>query len=65
MADITNDELSQIPFYRNKISRAGRKNINISFYPEDGDFDFTTLKKGHTILVTNAQKHDFLDFSRN
>ena len=66
MADIINDELSQIPFYRNRISvqdRAGRKGINISFYPEDGYFDFKTLKKGHTILVTNGQKHDFLDFS--
>lgn len=66
MADITNDELSQIPIYRNRISvqdRAGRNDINISFYPEDGHFDFHTLKKGHTILVTNGQKHYFLDSS--
>ena len=65
MAEITNDEYSQIPFLRNRVlvrDRAGR-DVPIYFYPESGYFDFKLLKKGHTILVKTAQQHDFLDLS--
>lgn len=66
MAEITNNRESQIPILRNRVDvrdRAGQENIPIFFYPEDGDFDFKTLKKGSTVLVTNGQKHNFLDSS--
>ena len=66
MAEITNDRESQIPILRNRVDvrdRAGQQSIPIFFYPEDGVFDFKTLKNGRTILVTNGQKHNFLDGS--
>ena len=66
MAEITNDEVSQIPFLRNRVAvrdRDGQEEIPIYFYPEEGAFDFKLLKTGNTILVVNAQKHDFLDLS--
>jgi hypothetical protein len=65
MAEIVNDGESQIPFFRNRVDvrdRAGGK-CSISFYPEDGRFDFETLKTGSTILVTAGQKHNFRDGS--
>ncbi len=66
MGEITNDECSQIPFLRNRVSvrdRNGQDDINIFFYPENGFFNFQTLKKGSTILVANGQKHNFFDMS--
>lgn len=66
VAEITNDECSQIPFLRNQVSvrdRDGRCDIPIYFYPEEGYFDFKLLKNGYTILVVNGQKHNFLDGS--
>ncbi len=66
MAEITNNETSHIHFLRHRVAvrdRAGRNNINISFYAKKGRFDYRTLKKGSTILVTNGQQHNFLDFS--
>lgn len=66
MAEITNDEYSQIPFLRNQVrvkDRDGREEIPIYFYPEEGYFDFKMLKKGYTLLVANGQKHNFLDLS--
>ena len=66
MAEITYDECSQIPFLRNRVAvrdRVGHEEIPIYFYPEEGFFDFKTLKKGSTILVANGQKHNFLDLS--
>ena len=66
VAEIVNDELSQIPFLRNRVNvrdRNGQDNINISFYPESGTFNFRTLKRGHTICVIQAQQHYFLDMS--
>jgi hypothetical protein len=65
MAEITDDGTAQISFLRNKIDvrdRAGQEYL-VAFYPEDGYLDFKTLKKGSTILVTSAQKHDFMDGS--
>ena len=65
MAEITNDEVAQIPFLRNRVEvrdRAGGA-CPIYFYPEGGYFDFKTLKTGRTILVTNGQKHNFMDGS--
>ncbi len=67
MAEITNDEAAQMPFMRNTVvarDRAGRNDIRIAFYPEDGYFDFQSLKKGSTLLVTNGLRHDFLDLTR-
>lgn len=66
MAEITNDELAQIPMLRNRVGvrdRAGQEDINVFFYPEQGFLDFHSLQKGSTLLVTNGQKHDFLDLS--
>lgn len=63
MAEIVNDECSQIPFLRNQVQVKDREGqqVPIYFYPEDGYFDFKLLKNGNTILVVNGQKHDFLD----
>ncbi len=66
LAEITNDDNSQIPFLRNRVivrDRSGRDNIPIFFYPEGGSFDFKTLKNGHTVCVIQAQRHHFLDLS--
>ena len=66
LAEITNDEASQIPFLRNRVfvrDRKGQDNIPISFYPERGLFDFSTLKKGHTICVMLAEQHYFMDMT--
>ena len=66
LAEITNDETSQIPFMRNRVwvrDRQGRDNIPISFYPERGLFDFKTLKKGYTVCVMLAEQHHFLDMT--
>lgn len=66
LAEITNDEASQIPFLRNRVfvrDRRGQDNIPISFYPERGQFDFKTLKKGHTVCVMLAEQHRFLDMT--
>ena len=66
LGEVTNDEVSQIPFLRNRVlvrDRRGQENIPISFYPEDGVFDFKTLKKGHTICVMLAEKHHFMDLT--
>ena len=66
LAEITNDETSQIPFLRNRVivrDRRGQNNIPISFYPERGHFDFRTLKKGHTVCVMLAEQHHFLDMT--
>ena len=65
MAEITNADYSQQPFLRNRVlvkDRASR-DVPIYFYPECGFFDFKLLKKGHTVLVMRAQRHDFLDLS--
>ena len=64
LGEIINDELALISFLRNKVfvqDRAGRDNINVSFYPEHGYFDFRQLKKGNTICVLFAEQHYFLD----
>lgn len=66
LGEIIDDELALISFLRNKVfvrDRSGRDNINISFYPETGYFDFRQLKKGHTICVLFAEQHHFLDQS--
>ena len=66
MAEIVNAEASQSSFLRNRVDVRDRDGgeCPIFFYPKDlGDFDFKTLKKGSTILVTNGQKHNFLDLS--
>ncbi len=66
LAEITNDETSQIPFLRNRVfvrDHSGRDNIPISFYPERGLFDFKTLRKGHTICALLAEQHYFLDMT--
>ena len=68
MAEITNDETSQIHALRNRILVRDRDGggCPVLFYPDPEDledFDFKTLKKGSTILVTNGQKHDFMDLS--
>ena len=66
LAEITNDDFSQMSFLRNRIlvrDRRGRSNIPVSFYPNRGLFDFKTLKKGRTICVMLAEKHKFLDMT--
>ena len=68
VAEITNDEVSQIPghMFRNRVyvqDRKGQDNIPISFHPEGGTFDFRTLKRGHTICVIQAELHLFLDMT--
>ena len=65
MGEIVNDEFSQISFLRNKVYVKDREGSQcpIYFYPERGYFDFKSLKKGCTILVTNGQQHNFLDLS--
>lgn len=65
IAEITDDTRSQIKGLRNGVSACDRngQDIPILFYPENGTFDFKTLKKGHTICVMMAQKHHFLDMS--
>ncbi len=66
MAEIINDDVAQISFLRNKVDVRDREGCvcPISFYPESlGGFDFQTLKNGSTILVTNGQRHNFLDGS--
>ncbi len=66
LAEITNDDVSQITFLRNRVlvrDRSGRDHIPVAFYPESGSFDFKTLKKGHTVCVIQAQQHHFLDLS--
>ena len=65
MGEIVNDEFSQISFLRNKVYVKDREGSQcpISFYPERGYFNFKSLKKGCTILVTNGQQHNFLDMS--
>lgn len=64
LGEITNDETSQSSFLRNRIlvrDRQGNNNIVIAFYPESGQFDFKTLKRGHTVCVMLAERHYFLD----
>ena len=65
MGEIIYDETAQIPFLRNRVFVRDRDGgeCPISFYPEDGFFDFKTLKKGSTVLVTNGQRHNFLDLT--
>ena len=66
LGEITNDELSQVPFLRNRVfvrDRRGEDDIPISFYPERGFFDFKLLKKGHTVCVMLAERHHFLDMT--
>ena len=66
VAEIEDDELSQIPFLRNRVhvrDRNGQGDINISFYPESGMFNYRALKRGHTICVMQAEQHYFLDRS--
>ena len=66
MAEITYDELALVPFLRNRVlvrDRDGKDDIPISFYPEDGYFNFRSLKKGHTVFVIQAEKHHFLDMT--
>ena len=66
VAEIVEDELSQMPFLRNRVhvrDRKGQDNIPIFFYPEGGTFDFQMLKRGHTICVVQAQQHYFLDMN--
>ncbi len=66
MAEIIYDDESQSSFNRNRVGvrdRDGHECL-VYFYPKDlGGFDFKTLKKGSTILVTNGQKHNFLDLT--
>ena len=65
LGEITYDEYSQIPFWRNRVhvrDRRGKDDIPVLFYPDSGFFfDFKTLKKGHTICVMLAEQHYFLD----
>ena len=66
IGEIVRDEASQVSFLRHTIEvqdRAGRDHIMIAFYPESGHFDYRALKKGSTILVADAQRHDFMDGS--
>lgn len=66
LGEITNDMTSQCTFLRNRVlvrDRRGQNNITIAFYPESGSFDFKTLKKGHTVRVWCARKHEFMDGS--
>ncbi len=41
--------------------RKGRDNVFVAFYPEKGSFNFTALKKGHTLCVLFAMEHIFRD----
>ena len=65
LGEITNDETSQMPFWRNRVlvrDRNGKDNIPVSFYPDRGfPFNYRTLKKGHTLCVMLAEQHYFLD----
>lgn len=64
LGEITNDASSQITFERNRVlvrDRRGKDGIPIYFYPERGEFDFTTLKRGHTLCALLALQHHFLD----
>ena len=66
VGEITNDEVAQMDFLRNRVlvkDRRGQDDIPIAFYPESGSFDFKTLRNGHTICVMYAHKHQFLDLT--
>ena len=65
MAEIKDDRLSQMNTLRNRTVVQDRNGIEcvIAFYPEDGTFDYKTLKKGSTVFVTNGLRHEFLDGS--
>ena len=66
MAEITNDDyLQESGFMRHNqvlvCDRTGKDNILVLFYHTDGDFNFTLLKKGHTIFLLQAMKYHFRD----
>lgn len=64
LGQITQDDTAQVSFLRNAVwvrDRAGRNDIFVAFYPEEGTFDFQTLKRGHTLCVLFAEQHIFLD----
>lgn len=68
IAEITNDKYSQRSghMYRNHVfvcDRNGKDSIPIMFYHDhnQGGFDFTKLRIGHTIFVQKALKHFFRD----
>ena len=64
LGEIINDDLAKYPFWRNKVwvrDLEGYDQINVSFYPEAGHFNFNSLVKGHTLCVLYGQKHHFLD----
>ena len=43
--------------------RDGQADIPIAFYPEEGSFDYATVKNGHTFCAMFALQHYFLDMS--
>lgn len=75
MGEITDDTLSQIPghMFRNRVlvcDRMGKDNIPVQFYHHDSDrksrakakeFDFTSLRKGHTLFILQAVRHHYKD----
>ena len=66
MGEITNDDVSQVGFLRNRVlvsDREGRDRIPIAFYPKSGFMDYKLLKNFNTIFVASAEQHHFLDGS--
>lgn len=70
IGEITDDAHSQLTYFRNRVlvkDLAGQNNIPIAFYPDPDDtrkyFDFTELKKGNTVCIRYAKKHNFLDMT--
>ncbi len=65
LGEIVNDDTAQIAcFLQNGVwvkDRNGRDNVFVAFYPEKGSFNFTALKKGHTLCVLFAMEHIFHD----
>lgn len=63
LGEIINDEFAQIPFLRHRAivkDRRGQE-LPIFFYPEQGIFDYSTIKIGRTISVFFGEFHHFLD----
>lgn len=63
LAEVIDDSTAQMAFARNRVSA---KDIDgnqfyIAFYPEEGKFDFATLKRGSVVRIDNGESKLFLD----